>query len=125
MPCTIAFTGRLVCSIGVKDHQASARWYAEHFNCSQLFENEKMGMTFMSSPVENVSLDISQVERVKSGGNAVLVWGVADVDAARKELESKGVRFDGATRTHEGMVKLATFFDPDGNTLMLYQSLSS
>jgi hypothetical protein len=33
------------------------------------------------------------------------------------------VRFDGPTREYPGMVKLATFFDPDGNTLMLYESL--
>ena len=40
-----------------------------------------------------------------------------DLDAARDALESKGVEFDGDTRTIEGMVKLATFFDPDGNKL--------
>ena len=33
------------------------------------------------------------------------------------------VRFDRPTRTIEGMVKLAKFFDPDGNRFMLYQSL--
>lgn len=125
MSSNVAFTGRLVCSIGVKDHKASAQWYAENLNCACLFENEQMGMTFMSSPAENVSLDLSQVEKVKPGGNAVLVWGVTDVDAARSTLEQKGILFDGATRTYEGMVKLATFFDPDGNTLMFYQSLSS
>jgi hypothetical protein len=26
--------------------------------------------------------------------------------------------------THPGMVSLATFYDPDGNKLMLYQDLS-
>jgi len=120
----ISFTGQLVCSIGVKNHRASAQWYAEHLSCSTQFESEEMGMTFMKTPAEHVSLDISQVEKVKQGGNAVMVWGVANVDTSRKELESKGIRFDGATRTYEGMVKLATFFDPDGNTLMLYENLS-
>jgi hypothetical protein len=33
------------------------------------------------------------------------------------------VRFDGATRTYEGMVRLATFYDPDENALMLYEEL--
>lgn len=34
------------------------------------------------------------------------------------------MRFDGPTQTIPGMVKLATLFDPDGNTLMLFQSLA-
>ena len=33
------------------------------------------------------------------------------------------MRFDGETREIEGMVKLATFYDPDGNALMLSQRL--
>ena len=51
------------------------------------------------------------------------MFGVADIDAARVELEAKGVVFDGDTRELPGMVKLATFFDPDGNRYMLAQSL--
>ena len=33
------------------------------------------------------------------------------------------MRFDGETNEIEGMVKLATFYDPDGNSFMLAQSL--
>ena len=72
---------------------------------------------------ETVHLDLSQVETVAAGGGATLVWGVGDVDAARRTLEAQGVRFDGPTRQLGEMVRLATFFDPDGNALMIYQSL--
>jgi hypothetical protein len=48
---------------------------------------------------------------------------VKDIDAARSQMERKKVRFDGPTQEIPGMVKLATFFDPDGNAHMLYQSL--
>ncbi|NIN24210.1 MAG: VOC family protein, partial [Candidatus Aminicenantes bacterium] len=41
------------------------------------------------------------------GGNAVLTWGVKDIEAARSTLESSGVKFDGDIRIIEGMVKLA------------------
>jgi hypothetical protein len=34
------------------------------------------------------------------------------------------VRFDGETITIPEMVRLCTFFDVDGNTFMLYQSLA-
>jgi predicted enzyme related to lactoylglutathione lyase len=50
-------------------------------------------------------------------------FGVKDIEHARSQLEGNGVRFDGDTIEIPEMVKLATFFDPDGNSLMLYQTL--
>ena len=49
--------------------------------------------------------------------------GVTDIDAARTELEAKGVRFEGDIVELPGLVKLATFYDPDGNRYMFAQSL--
>ena len=45
---------------------------------------------------------------------------VPDVDAARAELEAKGVQFDGETIV-TGVCKQAWFRDPDGNRLMLHR----
>jgi len=47
------------------------------------------------------------------------VFGVDDFDKSRKALETAGVEFDGDTIEVEGMVKVAAFFDPDRNGLML------
>ena len=124
METPLGFTGRLVCSINVKDHRAASDWYVSVLGCSVEFQNDEAGMSFLMSPVENVYIDLAQVETIPGGGGATLVWGVADVDAARSTLEGEGVRFDGATREFGGMVRLATFYDPDGNTLMVYQSLT-
>jgi predicted enzyme related to lactoylglutathione lyase len=44
---------------------------------------------------------------------------VADVEAARKELEAKGVEFSGET-IDSGVCYMAHFADPDGNRLMLH-----
>ena len=52
------------------------------------------------------------------------VFGVGDIAVARGALEEAGVRFDGETETIEGMVSTATFYDPDGNALMLAQDLT-
>ena len=42
------------------------------------------------------------------------------MDAARAELEAKGVQFDGETIV-TGVCKQAWFRDPDGNRLMLHR----
>jgi hypothetical protein len=38
-------------------------------------------------------------------------------------LEAAGVRFDGPPVEHDGLVRLSTFYDPDGHALMLAQAL--
>jgi len=45
---------------------------------------------------------------------------VPDVQAARAELESKGVQFDGET-IETGVCHMASFKDPDGNALMIHR----
>ena len=65
----------------------------------------------------------ASVRYFAGGDNSVPVFAVENVDQARALLESKDVRFDGETMTIPDMVSLATFFDPDGNKLMLFQSL--
>ena len=45
---------------------------------------------------------------------------VADVAAARAELEGKGVTFNGET-VDTGVCHMAFFSDPDGNTLILHR----
>ena len=51
--------------------------------------------------------------------NAHPALHVDDVDAARSELEAKGVEFAGDT-LDTGVCKMAFFTDPDGNDLMLH-----
>ena len=51
---------------------------------------------------------------------AGLALRVPDVDAARAELEAKGVEFDGET-IETSVCKQAWFKDPDGNAIMLHR----
>lgn len=81
---------------------------------------EELGWCELGTETPRVNVGLSQVDK---GGGATLTFGVIDIDAARRLLEGKDVRFDGSTRTYEGMVRLATFYDPDQNVLMLYQDL--
>ncbi|MEM8587772.1 MAG: hypothetical protein AAGG65_06885 [Pseudomonadota bacterium] len=46
-----------------------------------------------------------------------------DLEAERARLEAAGVTFDGRTIEIPHRAKFATFYDPDGNPLMLSQKL--
>jgi predicted enzyme related to lactoylglutathione lyase len=126
MASSLGYDGGLTCSLDVADLTAAIKWYQDVLGFKLLYKMDEMAWCEMESPVARVNVGLGQVEKRKpEGGNATLVFGVHDIDAARRQLEAKKVRFDGATRTIEGMVKLATFYDPDGNTFMLYRSLST
>jgi catechol 2,3-dioxygenase-like lactoylglutathione lyase family enzyme len=51
---------------------------------------------------------------------AHLAFRVPDVEAARAELEARGILFDGET-LDTGVCHMANFNDPDGNALMLHR----
>ena len=117
------FDNTLTLSFSVKDRLASVRWYAEHLACTQLYDAAELGWTEMATPVPGVTIGFGDAMEVSNGG-CVPVFGVRDLDAARASLESEGVKFAGETIRHDGMVKLATFHDPDGHALMLAESLA-
>ena len=52
--------------------------------------------------------------------NAIVLFHVDDVAAARTELQTKGVAFEGET-FDTGVCHMATFSDPDGNQLVLHK----
>ena len=87
-----------------------------------LYELDEMAWCELSTGVDKVNVGLSQVESTTRGGPTP-TFGVRDIDHARGLLESKGVKFDGPTQEIPEMVKLATFYDPDGNSLMLFQAL--
>ena len=53
-------------------------------------------------------------------GTSIALLHVDDVEAARKELEAKGVEFVGET-VDTGVCHMAHFTDPDGNSLTLHR----
>jgi len=56
----------------------------------------------------------------KPQANSIVLLQVDDVPAARAELETKGVTFDGET-FDTGVCHMANFADPDGNPLTLHK----
>ena len=123
MASTLGYDGGLTCALNVTDLEKSLNWYQNVLGFELLYRMDELGWAELRSAVARVNVGLSQVEQAGGKGGATLTWGVTNIDTARKELEGKDVRFDGPTRTIEGMVKLATFFDPDDNAMMLYQDL--
>jgi len=84
---------------------------------------ESEGESDMELRAGQVTLDIfdpSSIDQPFAPSPAGLALRVADVEAARAELEAKGVVFDGETIT-TSVCKQAFFKDPDGNALMLHR----
>lgn len=124
MASPIQYKGGIVCALGVRDLEKSVKWYQEALGFKVTFRLDEYGWAEVQTAWKDVTLGLSQVEKLNVAGGVTPTFGVADIDAARKSLEKKSVRFDGPTHTIEGQVKLATFFDPDGNRMMLAQSLA-
>ena len=119
----LGFGGALTCAFSVSDLERSIAWYAETLGFQLLYKVDDIGWCEVGTSVEGVTIGLSQVEGPEVKGGATLTFSVADVPGARASLEELGVRFDGDTVTFPGMVSLATFFDPDGNKLMISQDL--
>jgi len=117
------YQGDITLSCSVTDLDASIAWFQEMLGFELLFRVDEQGWAEISSPAQGVSIGLGVNETVDGRGGTTPVFGVADVVAARTELEAKGVRFDGDIVEIPGMVKLATFYDPDGNSYMFAESL--
>ncbi len=123
MPSPLRYDGGLTIAFQVADLKKAQAWYGDVLGFSLTYSVEEMGWCEMATECEGVSVGLSQVEKPQVGAGPVPTFGVVDIDAARTRLEEQDVRFDGDTQVIPDMVKLAGFFDPDGNVLMLYQDL--
>ena len=125
MPSSLDYDGGLTCAMEAADLDASIAWYRDVLGFELLYRMDDLGWCELKTAVAGVNVGLSQVETPQVKGGATPTFGVSDIDQARAALETKGVRFDGETITIKDMVRLATFFDPDGNKLMFYQDLQA
>ena len=119
----IDWAGESTAALEVSDYDRSLAWYRDVLGWDVVFELPEWKWAQLQSPVKGLLVGLGQSEQVREGGGATLTFTVKDIDATRAYLEGQDVRFDGDTRQVEDMVKLATFYDLDGNALMLAQQL--
>lgn len=110
----VDFVGFLTQDIG-----RAKRFYTEVLGLRVESEGEH-DIEFTLGQVTLDVFDPSSIDQPFSPSTAGFALRVADVDAARAELEAKGVVFDGDT-IQTSVCKQAWFKDPDGNVLMLHR----
>jgi catechol 2,3-dioxygenase-like lactoylglutathione lyase family enzyme len=120
---TVSLLNTITIAISVRDRHASASWYKDRLGFELIYHADDAGWSELQTKTEGVTLGLGE-QAEPAPGNSVPVFGVSDIYTARIDLESAGVEFDGTTETIEGMVSTATFYDLDGNALMLAQDLT-
>ena len=120
---TITTKDTITIALSVKDRATSASWFKQHLGFEQIFAADEAGWTELATNTPGVTIGLGDAEDI-TGGGTMPVFGVDDFDKSRSALEKAGVRFDGDTIEVESMVKVAAFFDPDGNGLMIAEDLS-
>jgi catechol 2,3-dioxygenase-like lactoylglutathione lyase family enzyme len=118
------YVPELTASMGVTNLDKSIDWYQSVLGFKLLYRADEIGWCELSTAVPGVSVGLSQNESVTQGGGATNVWGVADILAAKAHLDAHGVRQDGGIQHIPDLVKLLTFYDPDGNAMMLSENLA-
>jgi catechol 2,3-dioxygenase-like lactoylglutathione lyase family enzyme len=106
-------------SVLTQDLPRAKRFYVETLG----LEVETEGDSDLELRCGQVTLDVfdpSSIGQPFAPSPAGIALRVPDVDAARAELEAKGVVFDGDTITTDVCMQ-AWFKDPDGNALMLHR----
>ncbi|MCW3835326.1 VOC family protein [Sphingomonas canadensis] len=117
----IEYDGGLTCAISVTSLDRAVAWYQEVLGMTLLYRADAIAWCELTTGVARVNLGLGQAESVPQGGGATLTFGVKDIVAAKAALDAVGVRQDGGINEIPGMVKLLTFYDPDGNVLMFYE----
>ncbi len=119
----IELENTITLALSVSDRHASAKWYKDNLGFETIYHADDVGWSELKTKTDGVTLGLGE-QTEPNPGNTVPVFGIGDISIARETLEKAGVEFDGPTETIEGMVSTATFYDPDGNALMLAQDLS-
>lgn len=119
----VSLDNTITLALSVRDRHLSAKWYEEKLGFALIYHLDEAGWSEIQTNTDGVTIGLG--EHVEPApGNCVPVFGIPDISIGRQNLESTGVKFDGDTETVDGMVSTATFYDPDGNALMLAQDLS-
>lgn len=115
-----SITGVDFATVFVTDYPAGVEFYDGKLGLDQSVDYGKIpGGEFETGNLTLQVLDAASVGREFQPSTHPIAFHVEDVEAARAELEGKGVAFLAETMD-SGVCHMAPFADPDGNVLMLH-----
>jgi predicted enzyme related to lactoylglutathione lyase len=117
---TSTVTGVDFVSVATSDFEAAMEFYGTVLGlpCSAQY-GRAPGAEFETGNLTLQVIDSQAMGLEYRPNNHPIALHVEDVEAARAELESRGVPFNGDT-IDSGVCHMAIFRDPDGNVLMLH-----
>jgi len=121
---TTLVTGVDFVSLPTEDIEAAIEFYAEVIGLERgklwgKDDEKPMGAEFETGTVTIAIVDGERIGIPFQANRVPVALHVEDVEAARAELESRGVEFSGEI-IDSGVCHMAPFHDPDGNSLMLH-----
>jgi len=122
---SVEYVGTLLVQLRVADLERSVTFYRDVLGLRLKHRNDALKWVKFDAGIKGVTIGLGEGPEVKGSGSVSINLGVADVDAARRTLESRGVTFLGDTITVPDVVKLADLTDPDGNRIRLAQALTT
>ena len=117
-----AYGNQVTVAINVTDFERAIAWYRKAFGFELIYKLDDWKWCELSTPIEGVHIGLGQTDDDARGGMAT-TFVVQDIVAAKAHLESVGAVFTAEIHEIEGMVKLASFKDPDGNELGLAEHI--
>ena len=121
---TSIVTGVDFVSVPTQDIGAAVDFYRdvlglEQSKLWQMGGQEPLGAEFETGTVTIAIIDVAKLGIDFQPNKVPIAFHVEDVEAARAELESRGVSFRGDT-IDSGVCHQAIFEDPDGNSLDIH-----
>lgn len=108
-------------SVPVTDLSRSKAFYGETLGLNQISGQEGWPEYQLGENVSLYLVDPTNIGQTFEGPHtSAIALRVADVEAAQRVLEQKGVEFVGEP-FDTGVCHMAIFHDPDGNALMLHR----
>lgn len=120
MSVPISITGVDFATVFVKDYPAAVEFYGQILGLEHSVDYGKIPAgEFETGNLTLQVMDAASIGREFQPSGHPIAFHVEDVEAARAELESKGISFLADTMD-SGVCHMAHFTDPDGNALMLH-----
>ncbi|HZO05573.1 MAG TPA: VOC family protein [Solirubrobacterales bacterium] len=117
---SVSVSGVDFLTVLVKDYPAAQKFYTEVLGLEHSVDYEKIPAgEYETGNLTLQVMDAASIGREFEPRTHPLALHVDDVEAARADLEAKGVNFVAET-IDSGVCHMAIFEDPDGNVLMFH-----